>query len=64
MMSRRNLLGVAAIGLASALGLSPPTNASIRTARTMSTEEIIKRYYKAWEKKDWGPLDALLKGSP
>jgi ketosteroid isomerase-like protein len=60
MMSRRNLLGVAAIGLASALGLSPPTKASIRTARTMTTEEIIKRYYKAWEKKDWGPLDALL----
>jgi ketosteroid isomerase-like protein len=26
----------------------------------MTTEEIVRRYYKAWEKKDWGPIDALL----
>ena len=55
MMSRRNLLGVGAIGLAGASGISNPT-----MARNMTTEEIVRRYYKAWEKKDGSPVDALL----
>jgi ketosteroid isomerase-like protein len=26
----------------------------------MTNEEIIRKWYKAWEKKDWGPVDSLL----
>lgn len=59
-MSRRNLLAVGAAALAGASGISPPARALTRTARDITTEEIVRRWYKAWEKKDWGPLDALL----
>jgi ketosteroid isomerase-like protein len=59
-MSRRNLLAAGAIGFANVSGISPPAKARTRTARSTTTEEIIRRYYKAWEKKDWGPVDALL----
>jgi ketosteroid isomerase-like protein len=59
-MSRRNLLAVGAGALAGAAGISPPARALTRTARDTSTEEIVRRWYKAWEKKDWGPLDALM----
>jgi len=59
-MSRRNLLAVGATGLVGASGISSPAKARTRTARTMTTEEIVRSYYKAWEKKDWSPVDALL----
>ena len=59
-MSRRNLLGVGAGALAGASGISLPARARTRTAREMTTEEIVRRWYKAWEQKDWGPLDVLL----
>jgi ketosteroid isomerase-like protein len=58
-MSRRNLLAVGTFALAGASSIS----ATVR-ARTQATgannEEIVRRYYKAWEKKDWGPIDVLL----
>jgi len=59
-MSRRNLLGAGAGALAGASGISPPARARTQTARGMTTEEIVRRWYKAWEQKDWGPLDVLL----
>lgn len=31
-----------------------------RRALRMKNEEIIRKYYSRWEKKDWGPLDILL----
>jgi len=48
-MSRRGLLAAGTFALAGAAGASPAAN-----------EEIVRRYYKAWEKNDWGPMDALL----
>ena len=59
-MSRRNLLGVGAGALAGASGISLPARARARTARDTTTEEIVRRWYKAWEQKDWSPLDVLL----
>ena len=59
-MSRRNLLAVGAIALGGASGISRPARARTATAPDTTTEETIRRYYKAWEKKDWSPLDALL----
>ncbi len=59
-MSRRNLLAVGVIGLAGGSAIPARTKARTPSARGMSTEEIVRRYYKAWEKKDWNPVDALL----
>jgi ketosteroid isomerase-like protein len=28
--------------------------------RGMTTEAIVRQWYRAWEQKDWAPLDALL----
>jgi ketosteroid isomerase-like protein len=59
-MSRRNLLEAGACALAGA-ALSPVA-ASARELSGLGTskEEVIRRWYAAWEKKDWGPVDALL----
>lgn len=51
-LSRRNLIAAGACALAGASGISAETSAT--------NEKVIRRYYKAWEKKDWGPIDALL----
>jgi len=53
--TRRNLLGASGIALAGAF--CPPGSAN---AQGRSTEEVVRRYYKIWEQKDWGPFDALL----
>jgi ketosteroid isomerase-like protein len=59
-MSRRSLLAVGAIALAGTSGISPPARGHTRMARGMTTEAIVRHWYKAWEQKDWGPLDVLL----
>jgi hypothetical protein len=59
-VSRRDLLGVGARALTGALAISLPARARTLPARGMTTEEIVRFWYKAWEKKDWGPLDVLL----
>jgi len=59
-MSRRNLFAVGVIALAGASGISGPAKADTGRARGMTTEEIVRRYYKAWEQKDWGPIEVLL----
>ena len=59
-MSRRYLLAVGAGALAGTSGISRPARASTRTAGDMTTEKIVRRWYKGWEQKDWGPLDVLL----
>src|SRR5690349_8461056 len=59
-MSRRNLFTVGAIALAGASGISRPASAGTGTARSVTPEDIVRRYYKAWEKKDWSPIDTLL----
>jgi ketosteroid isomerase-like protein len=59
-VSRRNLFALGGIVLAGASGISRPARARAETARGMATEEIVRRWYKAWEQKDWGPVDVLL----
>ena len=59
-MSRRNLLAVGSMVLAGASGISPPAGARAPTERDMNTEDLVRRYYKAWETKGWGAIDALL----
>jgi len=59
-VSRRNLFTVGGIAFAGASGIARLARADTGTGRGMTTEEIVRRYYKAWEQKDWGPIDVLL----
>jgi hypothetical protein len=53
-LSRRNLLKAGACAFAGAAS----THAWIGSSTT--NEEIVRKYYAAWEKKDWSPFDILL----
>jgi ketosteroid isomerase-like protein len=48
------------IALAGASGISRPATARAETGRGMTAEETVRRWYKAWQQKDWGPLDVIL----
>ena len=58
-VSRRNLLVAGVCTLAGGVGLWG-ASAPVLTEPSMTNEEIIRKWYKAWEKKDWGPVDSLL----
>jgi ketosteroid isomerase-like protein len=55
-VSRRNLVAMGAYAVAGAVSLPGPGWA----AQNSTNEEVVRRWYAAWEKKDWGPLDGLL----
>jgi ketosteroid isomerase-like protein len=59
-ISRRNLLEVGACALAGAAGFPGVASAHAWIGLSTSKEEVIRKYYAAWEKKDWGPFDVLL----
>ena len=59
-MSRRYLLAAGACGLTAAASASTTQSSRTRTEHGATHEEIVRKYYAAWEKKDWGPIDALL----
>ena len=59
-LSRRNLLAVGTFALAGASSIAAAVRARTQATRGATNEEIVRRYYKAWEKKDWGPIDAVL----
>jgi ketosteroid isomerase-like protein len=56
-VSRRNLLTTGACALVGAMSLPGPASAS---ALGGQNEEIVRKWYAAWETKDWGPVDSLL----
>jgi hypothetical protein len=62
-MSRRNLLAVGAFVLAGASSISAKARASAQATPGATNEATARRYYKAWEQKDWGPIDVLLADS-
>ncbi len=59
-ISRRNLLAAGTATLAGATGISAMAGAQAQGTRVATNEDIVRRYYKAWEQKEWGPMDALL----
>ena len=60
-VSRRNLLVAGVCTLAGGVvGLREAASAPVLNGPSMTNEEIIRKWYKAWEKKDWGPVDSLL----
>ena|ERR1700689_3576338 len=59
-MSRRNLLATGAGALVGAVSLAGAASASALAAQNSTNEEIVRKWYGAWEKKDLGTFDALL----
>jgi ketosteroid isomerase-like protein len=59
-VSRRNLLATGACALVGAVSLPGPASASTLGRQNLTNEEIVRKWYAAWEQKDWGPVDSLL----
>lgn len=60
-MSRRNLLlGTGPCALAAAAVMPEIASARAGAGLSPQTEQIVRRYYGAWEKRDWQALDSLL----
>jgi hypothetical protein len=59
-VSRRAVFEAAACALAASAGLPQITSAHAGTGLNPKGEETIRKYYAAWEKKDWRPFDILL----
>jgi ketosteroid isomerase-like protein len=58
-VSRREVLA-GACALAGAMSQPLLATASASESQSISNEQLVRRWYAAWEKKDWGPLDRLL----
>jgi hypothetical protein len=58
-VSRRTILE-GACALAAAAGIPQIASADAKTGLSPKSEETIRKWYAAWEKKDWRPVDILL----
>jgi ketosteroid isomerase-like protein len=59
-MSRRHLLGAGVCALTGAVSLPGAAGAHAALGLGATKEQVIRKWYAAWEQKDWGPVDALL----
>jgi len=59
-MSRRHLLEAGACALTGSVSLPGAASAHAVIEIGATNEQVIRKWYAAWEQKDWGPVDALL----
>jgi hypothetical protein len=59
-VSRRRLLGAGACALTGAVSLPGAASAHAEIVLDAAKDQLIRKWYAAWEQKDWGPVDALL----
>jgi ketosteroid isomerase-like protein len=59
-ISRRTLLGAGACALAAATAAGESASAEPGTGLGAKNAATIRKYYAAWEKKDWGALNTLV----
>src|SRR5664279_5160018 len=59
-MSRRTILEAGACALPAAAGIPQIASAHAETGLSPKSDETIRKWYAAWEKKDWRPVDILL----
>jgi ketosteroid isomerase-like protein len=59
-MSRRTILEAGALALAAAATIPQIASARAETGLSPKNNETIRKWYAAWEKKDWRPVDNLL----
>jgi ketosteroid isomerase-like protein len=58
-VSRRKLLATGACALVGAVSLAGPATTNA-WGGNLTNEDVIRKWYAAWEEKDWGPVDSLL----
>jgi hypothetical protein len=59
-ISRRNVLEAGACALVAAAGAPQMARASGETGLRSKSQAVVRKYYAAWETKDWHPVDILL----
>jgi ketosteroid isomerase-like protein len=59
-MSRRTVLEAGVCAMAAAAAIPGISAAHAETGLSPEKEETIRKYYAAWEKRDWHPIDILL----
>jgi len=59
-VSRRSLLVTGACALVGAASLARPTTVGAMSEENLTNEEIIRKWYGAWERKDLGTFNMLL----
>ncbi len=59
-MSRRTMFEAGACALAAAAGIAQIASARAQTEPARKSDETIRKYYAAWEQKDWHRIDILL----
>jgi hypothetical protein len=59
-MSRRTLLEVGVSAVVGTAGVPALTIAHAETGISANCEVAVRKYYTAWEQKDWEPFDRLL----
>src|ERR1700733_3064182 len=59
-VSRRNLLATGTLALVGAVSLLGLASARASEGQSLTNEEIIRKWYAAWEKKDLGTFDSML----
>jgi ketosteroid isomerase-like protein len=59
-MSRRTVLEAGACAVVAAAGVPQLARASAETGLRSKSQETVRKYYAAWETKDWHPIDILL----
>jgi hypothetical protein len=61
-ISRRTVLGAGAGALVAAAGLPQVARASAETALGSKSQDAVRKYYAAWDTKDWHAIDSMLTG--
>jgi ketosteroid isomerase-like protein len=59
-MSRRTILEAGACALAAAVSVPQTASANADTGLSPKGDATIRKWYAAWEKRDWHPVDILL----
>ncbi len=59
-ISRRLLLSAGTCALTGVVSLQGVESAHTGEALSATKEQLIRKWYAAWEQKEWGPVDALL----
>jgi len=59
-MSRRTILEAASVCALAAMGIPQSVSAHAEKVLSPKNEETIRKYYAAWQTKDWHSIDVLL----
>jgi ketosteroid isomerase-like protein len=59
-VSRRDLLATGVCALVGNMSLPRAVSASASGGQNLTTDEVVRKWYAAWDKRDWEPVDKLL----